>query len=106
MFPVYEDIELPLLRELIRRGGSSEPSDLDSDGRTIYVALADHFELSQDERDEEIIENGKPRSKWENMVRWAVRKLKAQGLVESPRHGLWSATDNGRRVASRRLSIA
>jgi restriction endonuclease Mrr len=102
MFPAYQDIELPLLRELIRRGGSSEPSDFDSNGQSVYMALADHFELSQDERNEDIVEGGKPRSKWENMVRWAIRKLKEQGLVESPRHGLWAATDDGHRLANRR----
>ena len=46
MFPPYEDIEGPLLRELLRRGGQARLSDRDAQGRTVYEALADHFRLS------------------------------------------------------------
>lgn len=96
MFPSYEDIELPLLRELIRRGGSSRPSDRDSAGRTVYDVLADVFHLTQAEREEEFMDDGKPRFRWENMVRWAKRKLKDHGYLDAPEYGQWEVTPQGR----------
>jgi len=97
MFPKYTDVERPLLQELLRRGGQARPADRDATGRSVYEALADHFQLSKLERQEAILENGKPRSRWENMVRYAVRKLKDTGELESPLYGVWAVTDRGTR---------
>ncbi len=102
MFPSYDQIEMPLLGELIRRGGQAKPSDRDSEGRTVYEALADQFRLSRAEREQEFLDEGKPRLRWENMVRWARRKLKDKGYLETPRHGLWRVTDRGRAAAQQR----
>jgi restriction endonuclease Mrr len=99
MFPGYEDIELPLLLELVRRGGSSRPSDRDSEDRTVYDSLADVFNLTQEEPEEQFMDDGKSRYRWENMVRWAKRKLKDGGLVDSPRHGVWEVTSQGQGFA-------
>jgi len=97
VFPKYRDIEQPLLDELERRGGKAKPSDRDNSGRSVYEALADHFSLSKAERDETIMEHGTPRSKWENMVRYAVRSLRKTGAVAAHReHGVWELGGSGR----------
>lgn len=89
MFPTYREIEGPLLNELRLRGGAARPSDRRS-GRTVYQALADHFKLSADDLGETIYENGQPRSKWENMVRYARRSLVDQGKIDNSQRGVWN----------------
>jgi restriction endonuclease Mrr len=88
-FPKYRDIEHALVVELRKRGGLASPSDHDKARRTVYEALADHFRLSQEARDAVVYENGVARSKWENMVRWAARKLKERGVLIKGLHGIW-----------------
>ncbi len=87
-FPKYEEIEEALFQELRRRGGSASPSDHDGRRRTVYEALADRFRLSQEARDAVIYEKGIPRSKWDNMVRWAARKLKDHAKLVRGLHGI------------------
>jgi restriction endonuclease Mrr len=96
LFPKYRDIELPLVAELRIRGGKSHPQDRDAKGRNIYEALADHFQLSQEEREECIYENGKARSKWHNMVRYAVRKLRDGDVLDNlakGERGIWKISE-------------
>jgi 5-methylcytosine-specific restriction protein A len=95
MFPKYRDIELPLLNELIQRGGSAAPADLDNHGRTIHAALADLFGLSQRER-EKTTKDGEDRLHWEKMVRWARQKLFDKGFLISTQRGVWEITLEGR----------
>ncbi len=102
MFPKYRDIEMPLLHELIRRGGSAEPADPDNQGRSIYTALADLFGLSEAER-EERTEGGEDRLHWERMVRWARQKLLDKGLLTSNRRGIWQVTPEGREFVQAEL---
>jgi len=94
MLPKYADVEIPLLRELVRRGGSSAPGDLDAQGRTVYEALADRFLLSQADR-EELKGDNEGRTKWENMVRWARQKLLDRGLLLGSHRGVWQISDDG-----------
>lgn len=89
MFPTYREIETPLLDELRRRGGRARPVDRDAHGRTIYEALADHFRLTPQDLRETITENGKQRSKWENMVRYARRHLVDLGHIDNSVYGVW-----------------
>lgn len=102
MFPKYSEIQIPLLRELAKRGGSSEPSERGPQGRTVYAALADYFDLSETARDTEIPASG--RSKWKNMVRWARNDLKKKGLLSSPRRGVWKVSEQGWKVLRREKS--
>lgn len=96
MFPKYQEIQIPLLYELKKRGGASRPSDKNAAGKTIYEALADEFGLSEDLRSVQIYEaDGTPRSKWENMIRWTRRDLKKLNFLDSPAHGIWKITDLG-----------
>ncbi len=101
VFPKYHEIELPLLFELTLRGGEARPSAPDQYGRSVYDALADYFGIPKEARDFLIYEsNGTPRSKWENMVRWARKELKDQGLLTSSKRGLWTVTAKGQLFAS------
>ena len=86
MLPRYDAIKVPLLDELHRRGGQAKPSSRDSNGRTVYQALADHFGLSKADLEEQTSE-GRP--KFENMVRYAVRGLRDEGEILKGTHGLW-----------------
>ena len=92
MLPTYREIEEPLIEELQRRGGSSRPSDR-RNGRTVYEALARYFDLTSADLGETIYENGKPRSKWKNMVRYARRSLVDQGRIDNTQHGVWRLKD-------------
>ena len=94
MIPKYADIEAPLARELARRGGSARPADCDESGRSVYMALADYFSLSSTDLAEVIYEKGASRSKWENMVRYAVRTLRKNCVIErGGAHGVWTLTE-------------
>lgn len=96
MFPKYKEIQEPLLNELFRRGGKAQPSDPDEYGLSIYDVLAIQFQLNKDELNEEIFEaNGKPRSKWKNMVRWARNDLFKKGLINNKKRGTWEISENG-----------
>lgn len=102
MFPKYSEIQIPLLRELAKRGGRSEPSERGPHGKTVYEALADYFDLSEEARNAEISASGRP--KWKNMVRWARNDLKKKGHLNSPRHGVWEISERGRQVLDKAKS--
>ncbi len=86
MLPTYNEIKVPLIDELTRRGGQSRPTDKDSHGRTVYQALAEHFRLSKADLEEQTSEG---RSKFENMVRYAVRSLRDEGEIVKGTQGVW-----------------
>src|SRR4051812_10109626 len=97
MFPKYREIQRPLLQELIRRGGSAKPTQVDSDGWTLYEAVAKHFNLSDADLAATVAERSgtAQRSKWQNMVRWARNDLRKAGHLRSSRYGEWTVTDEG-----------
>lgn len=101
MFPKYKEIEEPLLRELLRRGGRGTPMDGDEQGRSIYTALADEFSLSGKARGK-VTADGEGRLHWEKMVRWARQKLCDRGLLISSPRGVWVVTAKGRSMMRRR----
>lgn len=69
---------------------------MDAEGRTVYEALADHFQLDSMAREQEIFEaDGTPRTKWNNMVRWARNDLRKLGRLYSPSRGVWTITQEG-----------
>ncbi|HYE95615.1 MAG TPA: DUF3883 domain-containing protein [Rubricoccaceae bacterium] len=69
---------------------------MDSSGKTLYLALADYFDLSEEAREEITLDNGRARSKWENIVRWTREDLRRVGLLVSPQRGVWELTERGR----------
>ena len=97
MLPEYKEIQIPLLRELARRGGQSKPSDKRM-GKSIYDALADYFKLTEADLDREVFEstNETYRSKWKNMVRFARKDLVKKGLIDNSERGVWRLTESGR----------
>jgi hypothetical protein len=95
MLPKYNEIQHPLLSELLRRGGAARPSDEDASGYDVYEALSRYFNLSDADQSMRIYENGKARPKWQNMVRWARNDLRKLGLLDSTRRGVWALTDAG-----------
>jgi 5-methylcytosine-specific restriction enzyme A len=94
VLPKYADVEMPLLRELVQRGGAARPRDLDGQGHTVYESLADQFGLSATDRAETTI-GSEGRPTWERMVRWARQKLLDRGLLVRDRHGVWQVSDDG-----------
>lgn len=93
MFPSYKEIYIPLLKELISRGGKAKNSEL-------YESLADLFELSDEERNIYLFDkNGKKTErKWNNMIRWSRRHLVNRGMIIKLSGGLWSITDSGKEL--------
>jgi hypothetical protein len=101
---MFKEVEGPLLAVLASRGGASRPQDEDGQGRNIYDALADHFDLNHEARASELWEDGKLRNEWENRVRWAVRKLRKEGLLQKTPdsgRGNWMLTEEGVKTAGR-----
>ena len=96
MLPLYKAIYLSLLLEIAERGGKTRPSD-HREGRNIYEALAVSFNLTKEDLDAEV--EGLPkRSKWENMVQWARRKLVDMGYIDGSEWGDWKLTEKGWKV--------
>jgi hypothetical protein len=44
LFPMYKEVEGPLLAEIASRGGATSPRDTDTVGNSAYEALADYFD--------------------------------------------------------------
>jgi hypothetical protein len=85
------EYEVPILRELVERGGSGHATDVtDAVGQRMVDRLT--------EMDREKLDSGDIR--WRNRVQFTRLKLKERGLIaaDSPR-GVWEITDAGRKVA-------
>jgi predicted HNH restriction endonuclease len=97
MLPSQKEIEVPLLQELARRGGSARPSSVDSSGKNVYESLADHFGLTQEERERlgrYDITKGQNRNIWINDVQYTRRHLVDKGLISNQHRGIWKLTKN------------
>lgn len=83
--PDYQTVMLPLL-------------NLAADGeehrlRAAIEELADHFNLTEDER-KELLSSGS-QATFDNRVGWARTYMKKAGLLQSPRRGFFQITDQG-----------
>src|SRR5687767_3256934 len=85
--PDFQSAMLPVLNDLAQ-GERAGQETLD--------ALAAHFGLTQEELAQRL-PSGK-QTTFTNRVAWAKAHLKAAGLVESPRRGVYRLTDRGRQV--------
>jgi len=95
MFPSQKDMEIPLLQELARRGGSAKPNSQDASGKNVYESLADYFDLTQEEREQlgrYHITKGQYRNIWINEVQQVRRRLVSQELVSNEKYGTWTIT--------------
>jgi restriction system protein len=91
--PDYQSIMLPMLSAL----ADGQPHKL----QDLYIELADHFELSSDER-RELLPSGQ-QAIWHNRVGWARTYLKKAGLLASPKRATFTITDRGRDVLAQKL---
>jgi restriction system protein len=85
--PDFQSLMLPLLR-FLGDGGEHRATDA-------IAALASHFGLTPAELEEQLPSGRAPR--FANRVHWARMFLKAAGLIENPRRGVFRITDRGRR---------
>ena len=85
--PTFQAVMLPLLQDL-KNGERSGQESVD--------AMARHFALTPEEIAVRL-PSGK-QSKFTNRVAWAKSHLKAAGLIDSPRRGVYRLTDRGRTV--------
>lgn len=94
MMPKQREIEIPLLKCLLEKGGKARPAE-------IYVCVGKHFpELTASDLVETLPSGG--RSKWTNRIQWVRQTLVALGEVSSPEHGVWAITEKGRKRLSER----
>jgi restriction system protein len=88
--PAHQEFMRPLL-ELLRDGAERSIRD-------VYVQLADHFQLSDSDR-QELIPSG-TQQLLHNRVGWAKTYLLKAGLLQSPRRAVVQITDRGRQALS------
>ena len=89
-FPMYREIELPLLKEIDLSGGVARPADL-------YERLTLYFpQLTEEDLNADISSGGQ--NKWQNMVRWARFNLVKKGELlpsDSAGYGNWAISKLG-----------
>lgn len=85
MIPTYQDIMLPLLKQLAN--GQEHTS------KELYEILASTFSLTDIERHELLSSGRQPM--FRNRVGWAQMYLKKAGLLETPRRGVYQITKRG-----------
>lgn len=85
--PDFQTVMLPLLRDL--EGGERQSLET-------VDALALYFELSPEDRAQRL-PSGK-QTTFSNRIAWAKSHMKAAGLIDSPRRGVYRLTDRGRTV--------
>ena len=83
--PDYQSIMLPLLL-LFRDGKTHAHSEM-------IDLMADHFELSHEERNELLPSGRKPR--FSDRVSWAATYLKKAALLQTKQRGIYNITDRG-----------
>jgi len=91
--PDYQSIMLPLLKHLDDKKIRSTQETLD--------ALADEFNLSEEERKESLPSGQQPI--FTNRVSWAKIYLRKAGLIESPKRAHFRITEEGHKVLQQNL---
>src|SRR5437016_3925454 len=85
--PDFQTVMLPLLHDL-QHGERQSQQTVDS--------LAVHFALTPEERAQRL-PSGK-QATFTNRIAWAKSHMKAAGLIDSPRRGVYRLTERGRKV--------
>ena len=86
MFPKQKQIKQPLLEVLIELGGEAEPYD-------VYYRVSKRFPKLTSEDLSCVTESGS--NKWRLNVRWARKKLIADGLLVNRNDGIWAVSTKG-----------
>ena len=87
--PDYQTLMLPVLK-VAAQGETRVPIASET--------IADHFGLSQDER-EELLPSGK-QALLHNRVHWAKFYMTKAGLINSPARGVFIASDAGKALSA------
>lgn len=91
MLPTQSEVELPLLKSLLKLGGQAKP-------RVVYPVVAAEFPTITPDDLSETVADG--HSKWHNRIQWVRQRLVDRGEMESGGWGLWRITAKGKaRVA-------
>jgi len=85
--PRQADIEIPLLEEIEKAGGSARPRDL-------YPRVTSYFPDITAEDLRRILPAGNPQ--WTNRIQWVRMKLVSNGEIDASTRGVWSITARGR----------
>ncbi len=88
MIPTYQEFMLPLLQALA--------DGQDHTTSAVQTALADRFDLSDDDRKQ--LMPGRRQPLLNNRIGWAQTYLKKAGLLDAPRRGTYRITQRGREL--------
>lgn len=92
-FPLRTVVEEPLLRAIIKRGGSI---DFSAQGREIEIELAKDFGLSDNARDARDPQNhAQGHRMWRNELQFVRNNLVERDEIDSSARGVWTVTDAG-----------
>lgn len=98
-YPNQEDMEIPLLNALIKRGGEIWFS---LDGDELEEELGDEFHLTQEQREFSPPEiNAKGHRKWRNHIQYVRLKLVDKGELDNSKRDKWRVTELGYRRAGK-----
>lgn len=86
MFPKQKDIEVPLLRAIIDKGGYAKPKD-------IYPLVTKEFKCLTKEDLEIRLPRGD--NKWKNTIQWVRQVLVSKGELSKKEKGIWKITQLG-----------
>lgn len=90
--PEFNEIKAPALKWFAQ--GDGKPHRISE----VFDALADHFNLTEEERNE-LLPSGVQR-RWHNRANWACYDLYRAGLLDRPKKGVYVITDAGKEVAA------
>lgn len=88
--PPYRTLMLPVLRAIVRLGGSASTRQLYDDVQAAIDPDGRWEEVAYDSGELKII----------NRIAWAMQYCKRGGLLDSPRRALYLVTDEGARIAA------
>ena len=86
MFPKQKDIEIPLLKAIIDKGGYAKPKD-------IYPLITNEFKCLTKQDLESRLPRGD--NKWKNMIQWVRQILVNKGEISKKEKGIWRITQLG-----------
>jgi restriction system protein len=97
MMPQQRDIDLPLLRALVRLGGQAPARDVYNEVDKFFPQLTDA------DRSESLPSGG---SRWTNRIQWVRQALVDRGELTSAGRGIWAITDRGRARLERETQVS
>jgi len=90
--PTQRQLEIPLLRAILRRGGEVNVRE---QGDDIDRELADEFKVTEEQR--QVCFPNRSETIWSNRIRWTRMRLVKTGDLDGSRRGIWALTEQGRK---------